>query len=92
MRADCIASAAEDLAKDKLIANRYLPNGLPLTAGSRLVVGGADNQARIYGLNGKLLLQSLKLSLCCFGRAALYALPSSRLWSEQRKLLAHGPS
>src|ERR1700739_1177276 len=41
---------------------------------------------------GKLLLQSLKLSLCCFGRAALYALPSSRLWSEQRKLLAYGPS
>ncbi|HEY2133926.1 MAG TPA: gamma-glutamyltransferase [Acetobacteraceae bacterium] len=37
--AECIKSAAEDLAKDRLIANRYLPNGLPLAAGSRLVVG-----------------------------------------------------
>jgi gamma-glutamyltranspeptidase/glutathione hydrolase len=34
---DCIASAARDLAKDKLIAARLMPEGTPLTPGARLV-------------------------------------------------------
>jgi gamma-glutamyltranspeptidase/glutathione hydrolase len=35
--ADCIVSAAPDLAKDALIAARYMPGGQPLGAGMRLV-------------------------------------------------------
>jgi len=34
---DCIASAAPDLAKDKLAANRLMPDGTPLKGGTRLV-------------------------------------------------------
>lgn len=34
---DCIASAAPDLVKDKLIATRLMPDGTPLTPGARLV-------------------------------------------------------
>src|SRR3954467_3209183 len=34
---DCIQSAAPDLLKDKLAAARLLPDGTPLTAGTRLV-------------------------------------------------------
>jgi gamma-glutamyltranspeptidase/glutathione hydrolase len=34
---DCIASAAPDLAKDKLAANRLIPDGTPLQGGARLV-------------------------------------------------------
>jgi gamma-glutamyltranspeptidase / glutathione hydrolase len=34
--ADAIQSAAADLVKDRLIANRYLPDGTPLAAGAKL--------------------------------------------------------
>ena len=36
---DCIVSAAPDLVKDKLAAERLMPNGTPLQGGERLVQG-----------------------------------------------------
>jgi len=36
---ECISDAAPDLARDPLMAKRYLPDGSPLKAGARLVMG-----------------------------------------------------
>jgi gamma-glutamyltranspeptidase / glutathione hydrolase len=50
--ADCIEEAGADLARDAAIAARYLPDGKPLEAGSRLVMGDYAETLRLIAREG----------------------------------------
>src|SRR5882672_2555764 len=50
--AECIAEVAGDLARDPAIAARYLPDGAPLAAGSRLVMGDYAETLRLVAREG----------------------------------------
>lgn len=50
---DCIESAAPDLAKDKLAAQRLLPRGTPLKAGERLVQGDYAEALELIAKTGE---------------------------------------
>jgi gamma-glutamyltranspeptidase/glutathione hydrolase len=50
--AECIQEIAADLAGDTAIAARYLPNGTPLAAGARLVMGDYAETLRLVAKEG----------------------------------------
>lgn len=50
--AECIALSAEDLARDSVIAARYLPDGAPLRPGTRLVMGDYADTLRAIAKEG----------------------------------------
>jgi gamma-glutamyltranspeptidase/glutathione hydrolase len=54
--ADCIEEAGADLARDSEIAARYLPDGKPLEAGSRLVMGDYAETLRLIAREGPAAL------------------------------------
>jgi gamma-glutamyltranspeptidase/glutathione hydrolase len=49
---ECISDAAPDLARDPLMAKRYLPDGAPLKAGARLVMGDYADTLRVIAQEG----------------------------------------
>jgi len=49
---ECIAEVAGNLARDAVIAARYLPGGAPLAAGSRLVMGDYAETLRLIAAEG----------------------------------------
>jgi gamma-glutamyltranspeptidase/glutathione hydrolase len=49
---ECIAEVAADLARDTVIAARYLPGGAPLAAEQRLVMGDYAETLRLIALEG----------------------------------------
>jgi gamma-glutamyltranspeptidase/glutathione hydrolase len=49
---ECISDAAPDLARDPLMAERYLPDGAPLNAGARLVMGDYADTLRTVAQEG----------------------------------------
>jgi gamma-glutamyltranspeptidase/glutathione hydrolase len=51
--ADCIATAAPDMARDPLMTARYLPTGIPLTTGDRLVQGDYADTLRLIAAQGE---------------------------------------
>jgi gamma-glutamyltranspeptidase/glutathione hydrolase len=51
--ADCIESAAADLARDRLAAARLLPGGTPLKAGSKLVQGDYGEALSLIAKEGE---------------------------------------
>ena len=53
---DCIDTAAADLATDKLIADRYMPGGTPLKAGSKLVQGDYAESLTLIAQQGEAAL------------------------------------
>jgi gamma-glutamyltranspeptidase/glutathione hydrolase len=53
---DCIASAATDLATDRLAAARLLPGGTPLKAGARLVQGDYADALTLIAQQGERAL------------------------------------
>jgi gamma-glutamyltranspeptidase / glutathione hydrolase len=50
--AECIAEVGADLASDPAIAARYLPDGTPLAAGARLVMGDYADTLRLIAEEG----------------------------------------
>lgn len=53
---ECIALSAEDMARDPVIAARYLPGGAPLKAGARLVMGDYADTLRAIAKQGPAVL------------------------------------
>jgi gamma-glutamyltranspeptidase / glutathione hydrolase len=53
---ECITEVAGDLARDPVIAARYLPGGSPLAAGSRLVMGDYAETLRLIAAEGPAAL------------------------------------
>jgi gamma-glutamyltranspeptidase / glutathione hydrolase len=53
---DCITSAAADMAKDKLISDRFMPGGLPLAPGARLVQGDYAESLTLISQQGESAL------------------------------------
>jgi gamma-glutamyltranspeptidase / glutathione hydrolase len=53
---DCIQSAAPDLVKDKLAANRLLPGGMPLKPGAKLVQGDYAEALTLVSQQGEKAL------------------------------------
>jgi gamma-glutamyltranspeptidase / glutathione hydrolase len=49
---ECISDAAPDLVRDPLMAKRYLPDGAPLKAGARLVMGDYADTLRTIAQEG----------------------------------------
>jgi gamma-glutamyltranspeptidase / glutathione hydrolase len=49
---ECISDAAPDLARDPLMARRYLPDGSPLKAGARLIMGDYGDTLRTIAQEG----------------------------------------
>ena len=54
--ADCIESAAPDLAKDRHAAERLLPGGMPMKAGDRLVQGDYGQALTLIAQQGEKAL------------------------------------